>query len=134
MVSIVCGGNQEYKDKSACLQQTVCGLSCASSLEEVSFWDDSHTDQFDAVCSVWCEHWQADPPIPSASAAMLAALIRLFSKHNLWTWCWARALNFFGLPFLSGTCPVKPLYGLGHHAAAQFQGLDKLLISYAIFM
>ncbi len=26
-------------------------------------------------------------------------------------------------PVLSGTCPVKPLYGLGHRAAAQFQGL-----------
>ncbi len=26
-------------------------------------------------------------------------------------------------PVLSGTCPVKPLYGLGQSAAAQFQGL-----------
>ncbi|CAI9533159.1 unnamed protein product [Staurois parvus] len=26
-------------------------------------------------------------------------------------------------PVLSGTCPVKPLYGLGHHAAAQFRVL-----------
>ncbi|CAI9531621.1 unnamed protein product [Staurois parvus] len=32
-------------------------------------------------------------------------------------------------PVLSGTCPVKPLYGLGHHAAAQFQGLGNLLIA-----
>ncbi|CAI9545808.1 unnamed protein product [Staurois parvus] len=32
-------------------------------------------------------------------------------------------------PVLSGTCPVKPLYGLGHHAAVQFQGLGKLLIA-----
>ncbi len=37
-------------------------------------------------------------------------------------------------PVLSGTCPVKPLYALGHHAAAQFQGLGNLLIAYAIFM
>ncbi len=36
------------------------------------------------------------PPTPSTSAAMLAALIRLFPKHNLWIWRWARALNFFG--------------------------------------
>ncbi len=38
-------------------------------------------------------------------------------------------------PVLSGTCPVKPLYGLGHHAAAQFQGLGNLgnqRTSYAI--
>ena len=30
-------------------------------------------------------------------------------------------------PVLSGICPVKPLYGLGHHAAAQFQGLGNPL-------
>ncbi len=34
-------------------------------------------------------------------------------------------------PVLSGTCPVKLLYGLGHYAAAQFQGLGNLLIAYA---
>ncbi len=34
-------------------------------------------------------------------------------------------------PVLSGTCPVKLLYGLGHLAAAQFQGLGNLLIAYA---
>ncbi len=37
-------------------------------------------------------------------------------------------------PALSGTCPVKLLYGLSHHAAAQFQGLGNLLILYAIFI
>ncbi len=37
-------------------------------------------------------------------------------------------------PVLSGTCPVKPRYGLGHCVAAQFQGLGNLLIAYAIFM
>ncbi len=37
-------------------------------------------------------------------------------------------------PVLSGSGPVKPLYDLGHHAAAQFQGLGNLLIAYAIFM
>ncbi len=35
-------------------------------------------------------------------------------------------------PVLSGTCPVKPLYGHGHRAAAQFQVLGNLLIAYAI--
>ncbi len=34
-------------------------------------------------------------------------------------------------PVLSGTCPVKLLYCLGHLAAAQFQGLGNLLIAYA---
>ncbi len=37
-------------------------------------------------------------------------------------------------PVLSETCPVKPLYGLGHRATAQFQGLGNLLIAYVIFM
>ncbi len=37
-------------------------------------------------------------------------------------------------PVLSGTCPVKPLYGLGHRAVAHFQGLGNLLIAYTIFM
>ncbi len=30
-----------------------------------------------------------------------------------------------GWPVLGGTCPVKPLYGLGHRAAYQFQSLGK---------
>ncbi len=30
---------------------------------------------------------------------------------------------------LSGTCPVKPLYGLGHRTPAQFQGLGNLIIA-----
>ena len=30
-------------------------------------------------------------------------------------------------PVLSGTCTVKPLYGIGHCAAAQFWGVGKLL-------
>ena len=32
-------------------------------------------------------------------------------------------------PVLSGTCPVKPLYGLGHRAAAQFQGVGNFLLA-----
>ncbi len=49
------------------------------------------------MCGIWSENWQATPPhTPSTSAAMLAALIRLFPKHNLWIWSWACALNFFG--------------------------------------
>ncbi len=32
-------------------------------------------------------------------------------------------------PVLSGTCPVKPLYGLGQSAAAQFQGLGNFIIA-----
>ncbi len=47
-------------------------------------------------------------PTPSTSAAMLAALIRLFPKHNLWILRWARALNFFGRPW-RGLFWVEPV-------------------------
>ncbi len=88
-------------------------------------------------CAVYGLSTDRLTPIPSTSAAMLAALIRLFPKHNSgydaehvhstslvdhgeacseWNLsCW--------------TCP--PLYGLGHRAVAQFQGLGNLLIVYA---
>ena len=33
-------------------------------------------------------------------------------------------------PIVSGTCPVKPMYDLGHHAADQFQGFGNLLIGH----
>ncbi len=80
------------------------------------------------------------PPTPPTSAAMLAALVCLYvyfpntisgydAEHMQST-----SLVDHGEAFLSGTCPVKPLYGLGHRAAAQFQGLGNLLIAYAIFM
>ncbi|CAI9620442.1 unnamed protein product [Staurois parvus] len=36
--------------------------------------------------------------------------------------CTQRLWSTMVRPVLSGTCPVKPLYGLGHRAAAQFQG------------
>ncbi len=62
---------------------------------------------------------------------MLAALIHLFPKHNLWI-CTQLFWSTMARPVLSGTCPVKPLFGLGHHAGVQFQALDNLLVAYAI--
>ncbi len=57
-------------------------------------------------CMVWAlTGW---PPTPSTSAAMLAALIHLFPKHNLWIWRWACALNFFGRPW-RGLFWVEPV-------------------------
>ncbi len=87
--------------------------------------------------TIWCSVrrmvWELTgwPPTPSTSAAMLAALIRLFPKQNVWIWRWACALNYFGRlwPVLSETYPVKPLYGVGHHAAAQFQFLGNFFRS-----
>ncbi len=39
---------------------------------------------------------------------LLAALTCLFPKHNLWIWCWARALNFFSRPW-RGLFWVEPV-------------------------
>ncbi len=101
------------------------GLSCASFLEEAFFWDNSHADQFDAVCGVWSEHWQADPhPFKLCSDAgnthmsisQTQPLDMMLSTSTQLLW------STMARPVLSGTCPVKPLFGLGHCAAAQFQG------------
>ncbi len=61
-------------------------------------------------CSVRRMVWELTgwPPTPSTSAAMLAALISLFPKHNLWIWRWAHALNFFGRPW-RGLFWVEPV-------------------------
>ncbi len=77
-------------------------------------------------------------PTSSTSAAMLAALIHLFPQTQpldmTLSMCTQLLWSTTARPVLSGTCPVKPLYDLGHRAAAQFQGLGNLLIAYAIFM
>ena len=51
-----------------------------------------------------------------------------------WSICTQLIWSTMVRPVLSGTCPVKPLYGLGHSAAAQFQGVGNLVIAEAIFM
>ncbi len=89
-------------------------------------------------CGVWHMIWALTgwPLTPSTYAAMLAVLLCLFPKHNLWIWRWARAPNFFGQPW-RGLFWVEPVL-LNHcmvlTTAAQFQGLGNLLIAYAIFM
>jgi len=112
------------------LQQTVCRLSCASSLEEAYFWDDGHADQFDAVYSEWSGHWQAGSTHKSIPQTQPLDIMLSMCTQLLW--------STMASPVLSGTCPVKSLYGLGHRDAAQFQGLGNLLLNsifyYAIFM
>ncbi len=76
-------------------------------------------------------------PTTSASAAMLAALIPLFPKTQpldmTLSTCIQLLWSTMARSVLSRTCPVKLLYGLGHRAAAQFQGLGNLLIAYNSF-
>ncbi len=61
-------------------------------------------------CSVRRMVWALTgwPSTPSTSAEMLAALMCLFPKHNIWIWCWACALNFFGRPW-RGLFWVEPV-------------------------
>jgi len=86
------------------------------------------------VCSVWSEQWQAENPFNLCSNAgsthrsisqtqPLHMTVSTDTQH-LWL--------TMARPVLSGTCPFKTLYGLGHRAAAQFLG--NLLKVYAIFM
>ncbi len=57
-----------------------------------------------------------------------------YDAENMYRTCTQLLWSTMARPVLSGTCPVKPLYGLGHRAAAQFQDLGNLLIAYAIFI
>ncbi|MEQ2178424.1 hypothetical protein GOODEAATRI_013893, partial [Goodea atripinnis] len=49
------GIHGSLNELSACFQQTVCRLSCASSLEEASFWGISQAYHFVPRCSIWSE-------------------------------------------------------------------------------
>ncbi len=99
--------------------KTVCGLSCLSSLEEASFWYDCHADQFDAVCDVWSEHWQADLfNLRSNACSTHTSISQTQPLDMTLSMCTQLLWSTMARPVLSVTCPVKPLYGLGHHAAA----------------
>ncbi len=96
-----------------------------------------HADQFDAVCGVWSEHWQVDPHpfnLCSNAGSTHKSISQTQTLDMTQSTCTQLLWSTMSRPVLSGTCPVKPLYGLGHCAAAQFQGLGNLLIVYAIFM
>ncbi len=76
-----------------------------------------HADQFDTVCGVWSEHWQADlPPLLLLQQCWQDSYV-YFSIHNLWIWCWTTCTQ---LLWSTMARPVEPLYGLGHSAADWF--------------
>ncbi len=110
-------GSSNPCPSSACLQQTVCGLFLCIIFRRSFFlgWKPCGP----IWCSVWRMVWALTgwPPTPSILCSNVGS--------TLW--------STMARPVLSGTCPVKLLYGLGHRAAAQFQGLGNLLIAYAIF-
>ncbi len=61
-----------------CLRAFLCII-----FKEASFWDDSHADQFDAVCGVWSEHWQADPPLGPGDMAQKIITIIIFISVDI---------------------------------------------------
>ncbi len=109
-----------------CLQQTVCRLSCASSLEKASFWDGQPCRPI--WCSVRRMVWALTgwPPHPFNLCSNAGSTHKSISQTQLLdmtlSTCTQLLWSTMARPVLSGTCPVKLLYGLGHRAAAQFQG------------
>ncbi len=88
---------------------------------------------------IWCNVWRMVWVLTGWHCNAGSTHTSISQTQHLWIWSWARALNFFGRPWRGLfwvepvlSCPV--LYGLGHRAAAQFQGLGNFLIAYAIFM
>ncbi len=100
---------------SACLQQTVCRFSCASSLEEVPL---RRADLLNVVSGVW------SPPNLCSNAGNTHTSISQTQPLDLMLSTYTQLLwSTMARPVLSGICPVKPLYGFGHGAAAQYQSL-----------
>ncbi len=115
-----------------CLSSANCLRAFLCIIFRRGFWDDSHADQFDAVCGVWSEHWQADPHpfnLCSNAGSTHMTISQTQSLDMTLSTCTQLLWLTMARPVLSGTCPVKPLYGLGHRAAAQFQGLGNLDIN-----
>ncbi|MED6236771.1 hypothetical protein ATANTOWER_013956 [Ataeniobius toweri] len=108
---------------------TIIFSTCASSYEEASFWDDSPAEQFDA-CSLRTNR--------------LTPHLLYFSWHHSYIYFQkttsrydaehvdSTSLADYARPVLSGTCPVKPLYGPSQHAAAQFQSAGSLLLGQGV--
>ncbi len=82
------------------------------------------------MCGVWSKHWQADPPPLQPAGSTHTSISQAQPLDMTLSTCTQLLWSTMSRPVLSGTCHVKPLYDLGHHAAAQFQGLGNLLIAY----
>ncbi len=117
---------------------TVCGLSCASSLEELPSGTTAMQTNL-IQCAAYGLSTDRLTPHPFFNLCRNAISTHTsISQHKpldmTLSTCTQLLWSPMARPVLSGTCPVKPLYGLGHCAATQFQGLGNLLIAYAIFI
>ncbi len=87
--------------------KTVCGLSCASSLEEVSFWDDQflHADQFDAVYGLSTDRLTPHPFNLCSNAGSTHTSISQTQPLDMTLSTWTQLLwSTMARPVLSGTC------------------------------
>ncbi len=101
-----------------CSSSAVCGLSCASSLEEAFFWDDSHADQFVAVCGLSTDRLTPHPfNLFSNADSTHISIYQTQSLDMTLSTCTQLCWSTMARPVLSGTCSIKLLCGLGHRAA-----------------
>ncbi len=116
-----------------CLSSAICLQAFLCIIFRRGFLlDNSHADQFDAVCSVWSEHWQADPP----PLQPLQALIRLISKTQPLDMTLSTCTQLFGRPW-RGLFWVEPVLlnrcmVLATVLQLSFRVLANLLIAYTI--
>ncbi len=69
------------------------------------------------------EHWQADPFNLCSNACSTHTSISQTQPLDLMlSTCTQLLWSTMVRPVLSGTCPVKPLYGLGHHYCSSVSG------------
>ncbi|XP_057190911.1 uncharacterized protein LOC130554978 [Triplophysa rosa] len=94
-------------------------LTVVSSLEEASFWDDSHADQFHAAYGLSTDRLTPHPfNLCSNAGSTHTSISKRQPLDMTLSMCTQLLWSTMARPVLSGTCPVKPLYGLGHRAAA----------------
>ena len=90
-----------------------------------SFWGDSHAHQFDIECGIWslfniCSNADSTPT-PIFQRKHLDVMLSTCAQL-LWT--------TYPRPVLSGPRSFKSLDDLSHCAAAQFQGVENLLVAW----
>ncbi len=104
---------------SNCLRAFMCII-----LEEASSGTAAMQTNLNAACGVWSEHWWLTPhPFNLCSNAgnTHMSISQTQPLDMTLSTCTQLLWLTMARPVLSGACHVKPLYGLGHRAAAQIQ-------------
>ncbi len=131
-ISLSSSSDHRHGSSNPCLvclsQQTVAGF-LVHHLRRASFWDDSHADHL-MQCAAYGLSLTGWPPHPFNLWSNAGSTHKSIpqtqtsgynAEHVTQTSLFDHAMLFWVEPVLLN------LYGLGHHAAAQFQGLAILL-------